>query len=451
MILGQSKDFGICKSVKKNGQQCTAVVNINRCEYCIYHIKQEYQKCSKRSELQSNFTGKGLNALRNKVLGKNEVFYAGKLYTAIPAKRSMKLEQKDKGRLQSLSCKSVNASGILKQKKSHKMTAANVEITHHQRLKDLTLLEKLAGTDSKSSFKASHSAEVTLESSKQMAVNVIAKLKTNVTKKTDNECSLLKVDSTGKNTTGCHSISDMQVMDIPTLKHNEKGVIDLEVPVTPHQMNKAKLNALKYVQRNGPLTKFDPNSCKKASTSRKRFEECDEDLEKNPKKQKIIEKEFLSERFKKMMNTSSKHLDLLDDRDNEEQEKYFHKLEMKEKMEEKMINTFKVPCKAVKCLQCKYTNFSASQFCKENKHPLKVFDATKRFFKCSNCGNRTQSLDVIPTSSCKNCGSEKWGRTGMMKEKKADVTHSLSIRGGEQKFINSVISNTNLDLLMPDE
>ncbi|CAG9838757.1 unnamed protein product [Diabrotica balteata] len=123
MVLGQSKDFGICKSVKKNGDKCTAIVNLAMCQYCVYHIKQEYQKCSIRSDLQSSFTGKGLTALRNKVLGKNEVFYAGKSYMAIPAKKSRKLEQKDNARLDSLSGKgipqlSVKAAPSVKKKLS---------------------------------------------------------------------------------------------------------------------------------------------------------------------------------------------------------------------------------------------------------------------------------------------------------------------------------------------
>lgn len=68
-------------SRKKNGGRCTVFVNKNTCEFCVYHLKQEYQKCSKRTELNSfgrnglmNSSGRsGIINIRNKVLGKNEV------------------------------------------------------------------------------------------------------------------------------------------------------------------------------------------------------------------------------------------------------------------------------------------------------------------------------------------------------------------------------------------
>lgn len=75
----------------------------------------------------------------------------------------------------------------------------------------------------------------------------------------------------------------------------------------------------------------------------------------------------------------------------------------------------------------------------------------KRFYKCSNCQNRTVTLELLPTRPCNNCGSSKWERTGMMKEKIAVIQHNLSIRGGEQKFVNSVAADANLDLMVPDD
>lgn len=103
MILGRSKDLGTCKSKKKNGEPCTAVVNVSICEYCVYHVKQEYGKMSGRSDLQSATSGRGLQSLRNKVLGKSEVFYGGQSFVAEPAKKNKKLAAKDQSRLMSLS------------------------------------------------------------------------------------------------------------------------------------------------------------------------------------------------------------------------------------------------------------------------------------------------------------------------------------------------------------
>lgn len=103
MILGKSKDLGTCKSKKKNGDMCTAVVNLSVCEYCVYHVKQEYAKYSTRSDLQSATSGRGLQALKNKVLGKSEVFYGGKSFMAEPSKPSRKTIAKDQKRLMLLS------------------------------------------------------------------------------------------------------------------------------------------------------------------------------------------------------------------------------------------------------------------------------------------------------------------------------------------------------------
>lgn len=741
MIFGQSKDFGICKSIKKNGDKCTAVVNVNICEYCIYHIKQEYQKCSIRSDLQSTFGGRGLTALRNKVLGKNEVFYAGKSYMAIPTKRSKKSVQKDNNRLDALSGKAT----MMPKKKSNgikKKSASRLEVPYAQRVKDLQLLEKLTGTSyltQKTHFEGKQSSEITLEDAKSLATSVLSKLKAkqqnlptessertksispkssfnpdattsnylnlpgtsagssksdiqaskkspgtsssfkpdafasndlnvpgtssgsskpspaaskttkspitstdsfeldatasnclnsagtfkpdtpaskvtdnilkspgtstnlnppgrssgssksettiskvtdkilkspgiskvdsttsnclnpsgrssgsskpntaaskaagNILKSPETSTSSFKLDSTASNyldlpgrsnasfkpnitpskatkssrtsmgsfkldstASNCLSpsgrssgsskpdtpspkatgniltspgasrdsfkldgISDFlkantmagsslnregpfssQKYGFPKLSGFDSGLVDLNKSITPTRRDRAKLNAIKMIQKVGPIKKSDPNSVKGSGNVKKRQIGAEADSE--AKRFKAMPTEFTSERFKKLMAAVSSHQDLIEAREDEEQEKYFKKLEIKENMEEKMIGTHKLACKAVRCLQCKYVSFSASDHCKSERHPLKVFDAMKRFFKCGNCQKRTVCLDVVPLTSCSNCGQSKWEKTGMMKEKLAP-THSLSIRGGEQKHLNCIVTNASLDLLVPD-
>lgn len=134
----------------------------------------------------------------------------------------------------------------------------------------------------------------------------------------------------------------------------------------------------------------------------------------------------------------------------ERQDKYFETLEKKEAMEEKMLNTTKVACKAVICLTCKYVALSAADRCKEERHPLKVKDAEKRFFRCKDCGNRTISLQRLPKLACKNCQSSRWERTSMMADKNVPIM-PLSIRGHEETFIGSINGSANLNLLVPDE
>lgn len=535
MVIGQSKDLGTCKSIKKSGERCTAFVNKSLCEFCLYHIKQEYQKVSsKRSDLQANFSGGGLTALRNKVLGKDQVFYAGKLYTSIPAKKSKKQTERDEGRLRALAGHPILAK---KQTKKTKQAAAQLEMARDQRRKDLARLKQLGiGVDLSFDGKVMKfnaegvSRNVTVNESRSLALDVIDRLKMNKNKSQEdtNESSKSQKDNIEETKENfmqkCDGLEDVD-LDIdfkkqeqnvntnndiekwqknssaksnnrdgksnrsenvitngtkehdcinpkqpqhsnalqssllnhfPTLSGSKKLKIDLSLPIKQKKAVKAKQNALAWVQNNGPIKKEDPNNIRGSEKGKKRALEALNELDvtkpQEVKKSKIEENEFFSERFKKMMAATSKHMDLLEQRDNEEQEEYFNKLEMKERMEEKMLTTYKMPCKAVRCLKCKYTNFSASDLCKKEKHPLKVFDATKRFFKCGDCSNRTVSLALIPTHPCKNCGSSRWEKTSMMKERKVEIAApKLSIRGGEQKFTNSVVGDANLDLLVPDD
>nr|XP_023026575.1 protein MCM10 homolog [Leptinotarsa decemlineata] len=524
MIMGQSKDFGTCKSIKKNGEKCTAIVNKNRCEFCVFHIKQEYQKCSKRSELQANFSGRGLMALRNKVLGKNEVFYAGKSYMAIPSKKSAKLELKDTNRLQSLNSRfdgtNTNSNNVFKAKTNSttkkKQSAARLDVSQAQRMRDIELLKKLGGSnnlETKNNFSGTRSSDITLEESKSIALSVINKLKAK--KQTDGVSQADKTEVTDDKISPSESqiavekqngnLVDYVQLEVSQKENSSKSVdlkvnpkaeekstpkkmnsksetgtnlsakerppffqspsanglgfpklsspgsgsfIDLNKPVTPRHADRAKLNAIRLIQEKGPLKKANPNNLK--GSGKKRFLEENLEVNSPAKKSKLAESDLISQRFKKMMAATSSHMDLLEARDEEEKEKYFDKLEAKERMEEKMTSTFKIACKAVRCLVCKYTSFSAADQCKSERHPLKVFDALKRFFKCGHCGNRIVCLEVIPTEACKNCGSGKWERTGMMKEKVVTAAHSLSIRGGEQKFMNSVTTDANINLLVPD-
>lgn len=440
MILGTSKDYGVCRSTKKNGEKCSAFVNTNRCEYCIYHVKQEYQKCSQRSELQSSFAGRGLTALQNKLLGKSELIYGGKSYMAIPATKSRKQAARDENRMKLLSGKM--APEVFVGKKQIK-AAAQLEVTHKQRQKDLEILQKLgmgSGSkkenlndlktdEAKSKLNFNCSAEVTLEESRQSVASVLTKLKSKPLEKPKIETKKPSIETLA--------------MDIPVLANFNGNTVDLSAPIPKRHVDRAKQNALKYVQRNGPIQKTNPNQI-----HNKRSKNDPPENEPETKKPKIAveENSFHSERFKKMLALTSKNKEIYEE---DLKEKYFSKMEMKEKMEEKMCSTYKIKCKAVRCLKCKYTSFSASDLCKKEGHPLKVFDGVKRFFKCGNCGNRTACLEVVPLKSCANCGSSKWERTAMMKERTVQSTPTLSIRGGEQKFVNSVVTDANIDLMLP--
>ncbi|XP_026321522.1 protein MCM10 homolog [Hyposmocoma kahamanoa] len=438
MILGQSKDLGVCKSKKKNGESCTAFINLCQGDHCIYHVKQEYQKFSKRQELQSSTMGKGLVSLQNKVLGKSTVIYGGKAYSALPKGNNKKVKENDQNRLMSLSDYYKTEGDKLMMNKAPSGAGSlnkNSGILHSpttQRTNDSDRLNKLSGLNSspKTSSNSKHSPIFSPPNAIQ------------------SQTLSLKEKIAGSPKLGkCFSLKG-------------SGTIDLNMSYGQIAAERAKANAVKLIQKSGGIQKVDPNNTKGTEAGKKRAldklnnsgsDENDSKKTKPNEETNTTGKGILSERFKKILEATSIHQNLIRQHEDDEQEKYFNKLEKKEAMEEKMLNTFKLACKAVRCAKCKYTAFSAAQICKDERHPLKVLDTFKRFFKCADCGNRTVSLELIPLHSCGTCSGSRWEKAPMLREKKANLTDGLSIRGEEETFIGGHISSgKNINLLIPE-
>ncbi|XP_062545953.1 protein MCM10 homolog [Armigeres subalbatus] len=459
MILGQSRDMGTCRSRKKNGERCTAVVNLDKCEYCVYHVKQEYNKACNRGGLISSTAGRGLNELRNKVLGKNEVFYGGQSFSAVKAKKNPKQVEKDKHRMMTLSeyyqspfqgsgssngsSHSQSSSSIPSYRQEqnskssqNKGSAAGLELNIKQREKDVERLKQLGLSCTSGSL--SLSKEV-IPASKE------------VPKK---DTPLLTPRLSAPNGFENRSFS-LESKPTPRLS---TGNFVIDLGTSPKQALQSRQKAANILKTK-PLEKSNPNFIKYRGTEKgkkRALEEIQtkEDLENGnlSKKQKLEQDDKArKDRLKAIMDATSSHTDLIKAHEDEEQEKYFKDLERKEAMEEKMMNTYKVECKAVICVQCKYIAFSAADRCKEERHELKVRDAEKRFFKCADCGNRTVSLHRLPKTTCKNCQSSRWERCAMMRDKKGNVGAGLSIRGDEEKFLGSCANSANLNLLVPEE
>lgn len=218
----------------------------------------------------------------------------------------------------------------------------------------------------------------------------------------------------------------------------------------------AKMRAAAILQKK-PVEKSNPNFIKYRGTEagKKRAHSVLElEEESAQKKQKLAEEveKFKNEKIKQLLAARSSHADLVEAHESNVQDQYFNKLEKKEAMEEKMINTTKMECKAVVCLQCKYKAFSAAQRCKDENHKLKVIDAEKRFFECEDCKNRTISLFRIPKISCSNCQGSRWKRCGMIRDKsEIRPDQPLSIRGDEETFIGSVATKGNINLCVAEE
>lgn len=423
MILGQSKDLGTCKSKKKNGDVCGAIVNLGTCEYCIYHVKQEFKNISKRAELQSSTAGRGLNELRNKVLGKNEVFYGGQSFSAVVAKKNPKLVKKDSDRMLKLSeYYGTTSSPSVVSVKPKRRAAEMVQASPVQRAKDMERLRLLKGENERFSINEN---QKNLLNSPEKSFKFSSSLMASVPRLSTDDFTF----DIGNNFSKSKS---------PTMN---------------------KMRALELVKKK-PIQKSNPNLIKYRGTEngKKRYIDDLDDSQPGPEsdtKRRKVEvteekrkEEMRKSRIQRIMDASSSHANLVELKENEAQESYFNNLEKKEAMEEKMISTYKMACKAVACKQCNYLAFKAADICKQEKHPLKLMEAEKRFFKCQDCGNRTVTLQRLPKFSCKNCKSSKWVKTGMMREKTVTLnTEKLSIRGDEEQYIGGAISsNMNLNL-----
>ncbi|CAO1372748.1 unnamed protein product [Diamesa tonsa] len=433
MILGQSKDLGRCRSKKKNGEQCTAIINSTDCDVCVFHMKQEYSQVSKRSEFNSTGLGRGLNELRNKVLGKSEVFYAGQSFSSIPAKKSAKHVKKDNDRMQSLSDYNISPYNAEINHSSGSSplpgpsyrnpvvkkvgVAASLDANNAQRRKDLERLKLLQGSESPQflltpKIQKPEPPPDTPEEAKKKLFSFVPKL-------------------SGANLT-------------------------FDLNITQKRNISAKQKAMELLKRK-PLEKSNPNFIKYRGTEvgKKRAAEVlstpTSTIAVKKAKVDIDETQRRRDYLIQMMNKKSSHSDLVENHQQTEQDKYFNTLEKKENMEERMMNTIEMKCKAVICKICKYAAFSASDYCKGLRHPVKVVDAIKRFYKCGDCNTRTVTLDRIPKLACKSCGGQRWVRTGMMADKIGTVGEHLSIRGDEEGSIGFATGKCNFNLLVPDE
>ncbi|XP_049949468.1 protein MCM10 homolog [Schistocerca serialis cubense] len=215
----------------------------------------------------------------------------------------------------------------------------------------------------------------------------------------------------------------------------------LSKPVLHPRKQQARAKAAQIIKKVGPLPK--DNSKSVAAVKRK----LEDQSEKESEKERVSQ----MEKFRRLMGVCSKHTTLIEARDLEAEAEYFNNLEKKEQLEEKMLTTYKVPCKAVRCPKCKYLALQASEFCRSQGHRVYVVETCKRFFKCKDCGNRTISLSLVPTQTCGRCNGSRWKRTTMISERRGpSLTTPLCLRGGEEVFLGHQTEG-NINLLVPED
>lgn len=207
--------------------------------------------------------------------------------------------------------------------------------------------------------------------------------------------------------------------------------VNLDLSPESEKCSKSNRKAIEKIKLSGGLEKQDPNSIRKKITSEQKkliAEKVEKDLkkdtetnknngrlEKTPKRKLVGGLDLDDPNIRALIDKQSSYSDALAEEDAEKMANYFGFLEKKEEIENKMATTFSIECKVVSCNQCGYSRVTKpGKICKDEQHELKWSKGEKRFFKCKECGNRTITVEKIPTKQCSKCGSLNFERTSML-------------------------------------
>ncbi|KAF2360021.1 Zinc finger Mcm10/DnaG-type [Trinorchestia longiramus] len=471
MIMGTARDLGWCKGRTKANGACRQFVNKSVCEFCVYHVQREYQKSSsKRADLQSSFSARGpkTQSLQQKVLGKDQVFYGGKLYTgaasapAVPARPNASHKAKDLATLSSLKLKLKSdqlkeddrkKSFVLKHLSSKEVSVVQSMVKNNDSLGD-RLLAPTPGARNLLRHKTREDETRQQQAKRNQGLPVSLSAK-DLLKMTHNAAQQRKIQQLKRQET---SSSDAPVPHTPTLGRgfSPGQHIDLDVSPPKRSFDPAKAKALAILKRKGEsLKSAEKNDVRsKVKTADPKFVERvqkrlrdavgsgEEDAIASKKQKPDDESRSLlgnvdlnSEKIQAMLEKKSRHSNLVDAEEDAMMEKYYSKLEHKEQLEEKLATTMEVATNAVICKICDYQAVIQSQFCKDQGHIVKTVKATKRFYECCKCKRRTVTLNKMPVKPCGNCEQTSWRRVAMGKAKKGPTLDSevLCLRGNEQK------------------
>ncbi|CAG7824360.1 unnamed protein product [Allacma fusca] len=428
--IGTGRYFGYCQAKRKDGQNCTVVVNTIECGVCIHHASGELKKLNRKSQSSKAAPTKKFNNFKEAAEDVTGVITANFGGPVVP-KKKVNARMELQGGLQSLHKNSLrhgNHSSISFEQPKQSLLPPKVEKkdevkeplkldpqkTRHLTDKDRQILEAL-GTKNVES---------------------------------DLPCMLAQNPNAGSRNYIQYLAQKQYQLDKARMAKSEQQQMEgygETIGMNREMLDRMK-KALNYVRKNGPITKANDSSKKRKlegspgssqSSSQMTSKALKGNSSKTVGKPKIdVVFDFDSDEYKKILNAKSKHETLLEE---VQQEEYFERLEKKEAIENKMLNTFTIATNAVMCRECKYVAVGQSDYCKEKRHTIRIVKATKRFFKCKDCGNRAMSLDRLPKHPCKICKNTSWLAAPVGKERKGPVLESevLAIRGDEERFLGS--------------
>jgi len=463
--IGDSVDFAKCAHRKQDGSYCTNIVNKSSCEYCVYHVKQAYKaSAGARSALQSSFSG-GPDVTRarimNKIAPKGEVFAGGRIMNdmapAVIGKRSAASKAKDNRLLAGLGGSGSGGGNVVQ-----KVVASG---SYMGKPMGSTLSNDQKKVVQKVSKNVSEELGVRLLAPTPGARAYLATLVKDDKKIEEEKNPIVK--KSAKDLLLEHK-SILNRASTPKLGRgvSRDGEIDLNVsPSVKKNFAVGHSKALAILKLKGEkIQKIDPNNMHRVKNRTpeaknkvlKRVRNDDEEegennasnANKKAKTVMVFGKEVSVEELEAIRNKKSSNLHLVEKGELEAADDYFHKAEFKDALEEKMLSTQSMKVKAVTCLECNYTAFKSSDKCKLEKHRIKMIDATKRFFSCKDCKQRTISLDRLPKGSCAKCGGSNWEKAGMIGERKGPKLggETLSLRGNEENSIGSSFTPLRLDV-----
>ncbi|XP_067025382.1 protein MCM10 homolog isoform X2 [Acropora muricata] len=458
MLMGISKDFGKCKGLRKSDNHpCGNYINRQHGEFCEFHVQAAYKKMrSQRMECQAGYAPSAKAPLMKKFqkdLNNSTFMYQGRTVSA----STRPTEHKKKNvTLKSLGVgsKSVidmqgDSNHKQEQRSGDKPSEFLVELLTLPTVGTRNLVKHLnqdeeqkkppeekKPTMSASDLLRAHEKEMKNHRKSQSANTVSPRLQN----------SKQAAPTLGR---GLEPGLDVFFDESPILRKRK-----------PSDMDRAKLRAVSLVKEKGPIEKEDPNAVRKKLSPKSMVqiekraseegmkENIDENTDSSRKRRRILGPEFgsidfESEEVKKILAARSKHVGAVREAEAEREEKYFHELEKKEQLEDKMKTIMEIKVKVVFCKQCNYVAESASKLCFKENHKLKHLKTLKKFFVCKDCKQRsvTYGAAPIPKHPCRNCGSTNYQKTSLYKEKEGPKIggDTLLVRGEEvPKFLNSL-------------
>ncbi|CAD5122841.1 DgyrCDS11245 [Dimorphilus gyrociliatus] len=439
LLMGSSKDFGICKSTTAKGAKCSNVVNKLVCEVCEFHLNKAHkQSLQKRPDLNTSYSGVGVPKKFNMYKDAKMVFYGGESYTPNRSAKKRKItlesviEHKRKvGSEVPLFAK----NDPVPEKKIDKMSPAS-DCVEKGKLKDLLLIPSPGARNLLAQLKKESGYEEKEEESlNSKAASPVKNMKASEI------LNLVHQNKTRKFTYSPIKSSPQKTRVFPTQKSGDGPQLgrglgqwdEVNLDLSPEADNSTKQNkkAIGKIRLFGGIEKEDPNCIRPKITDEKKKlirEKVNKDMgiddvgkdDKNTPKRKLIGGLDLNDpKVRALIDKQSAYSGALAEEDADKMNSYFGQLEKRDEIENKMASTFSVECKVVSCSQCGYSRVSKpGKICKDERHDLKWSKAERRFFKCKECGNRTTSVERIPTKQCDKCGSLNFERTSMLIERK---------------------------------